>query len=738
MYEIKGFKPRLYQQTIMHSTIKSNTLIVLPTGMGKTKTAILSAIQRLNSHPNSKILFLTPTKPLAAQIQEEFIKCTSIDNNRILLFTGAVRPFERAKKWMDAKIIVSTPQGLTNDIINQKADLSKVSCIFFDECHHAVGDYDYVFIAKQYFANAKFPRIVGLTASPGSDIEKIKEVCKNLYIEEIEARTTDDVDVQPYVQKLETNYLIVELPDDMKKIKYLLDNCFKSKLTKIKELGFISSTNYTTKKDLLNLQKEIQKRIATGERDYSIWLAVSILAEAIKIGHASNLLETQDISPLYSYFKKLVEEGEKKKSKASKNLVIDPNFKEAYLLTRILYKKGEVHPKLKKLKEIASEKIRKNPKAKFMVFSQYRESSVKIASELNKINGIKAKIFVGQLKKRGTGLSQKEQIKLIEDFKKGIFNCMIATTVGEEGLDIPSVDEVIFYEPVPSAIRSIQRKGRTARINKGKVTILITKNTRDEIYRWTSYHKERKMYNILKELKSKLKLESQPVLSAFSKGNKENVRVIVDQREKGSGIAKEFSERNVEVELKSLDVGDFIVSDRIGIERKSIRDFVNSIIDGRLIPQIKALSNNFERPILLLEGTEDIYSVRNMHPNAIRGAVSMIVASFGIPIVHTRDMKDTASMIISIAKREQQGAKTDFGVRLERKPLTTKEQQEFIIESLPGIGPSLAKSLLKEFKTVKKIFNAKEEELTKVTKIGEKKSEEIIRIIHEEYEAPNE
>ena len=179
MHNIKNFKPRLYQETILNTCTNKNTLVVLPTGLGKTKIGILTAIARLNQYPDSKILFLTPTKPLANQIYNEFRESTNV--SEITLFTGAVPPKKRKELYKTAKIIISTPQGIENDIINNSIDLKKISLLAIDEAHRTVKDYSYTWIAKQYNANARFGRIVGLTASPGSELGTINEVCKNLF-----------------------------------------------------------------------------------------------------------------------------------------------------------------------------------------------------------------------------------------------------------------------------------------------------------------------------------------------------------------------------------------------------------------------------------------------------------------------------------------------------------------------------------------------------------------------------
>ena len=215
-------------------------------------------------------------------------------------------------------------------------------------------------------------------------------------------------------------------------------------------------------------------------------------------------------------------------------------------------------------------------------------------------------------------------------------------------------------------------------------------------------------------------------------------KIIIDHREPKSLIRELAKHHNVEV--KQLISADFIIQGRdtegkdiqIGIERKTTNDFLNSIIDKRIIQQLIQLKENFTTILLLIEGTENMYEIRNFHPNAIRGMLASITIDFQIPILQTRNYRDTAALIITIATRLEKPKKL-FPLLKQRKPLTLKEQQELIIESLPGIGPTLAKSLLAKFKSVKKIITASEEKLQKVEKIGKKKSEEIKKVIDSPY-----
>lgn len=730
--KIKNFTPRLYQQAILNTCSQKNCLVILPTGIGKTKTAILVAIHRLNLYPNSKILFLTPTKPLAEQIKNEFLNSTDIED--VIIFTGLTKPEEREKLWNNAKVIVATPQTISNDIVNSRIKLEEVSLFCVDEAHRSTGNYDSVWTSKQYFKKAKYPRIIGLTASPGSDMKTIKEVCNNLFIEAIEARTEEDQDVKPYIQELDTEYIEVKLPKKFERIKNYLEETFKSKINKLKILGVIKTkSEFATKKHLLSLQKNIQYRISTGEKNIILWQGISIIAEAIKAQHALELLETQGLKPSYTYMQGIYSTAEKTKVKATKNLAKDINFKSAFILIEKIQDK-EDHPKLNKLKEIVQKETQKNSKIKIIVFNHYRDSADGIVKELNKIPKVKAKLFVGQTKKGETGLTQKKQIEILEDFKKRKYNAIVSTSIGEEGLDIPKVDLVIFYEPIPSAIRTIQRTGRTARTEKGKVIVLVTKKTRDEAYRWTAFNKEKKMYRTLEKLKNNLQLEKkeQPTLNDYKQEPQSKLKIIADSREKGTGIPKELVDLGIEVETKNLYSADYVINN-IGIELKTKEDFLESIIDKRLLNQLIELKNNFKKQLIIIQGTEDIYSLRRIHPNAIRGMLTTIALSYNIPIIYTNNTKDTAALLHIIAKREIDIDKKDFGIRQDKKPLTLKEQQEYIIESLPGVGPLLAKSMLKKFKTVKKVINAKEDKLQKIEKIGKTKAKEIRKVVDEKY-----
>ncbi len=734
---IRNFTPRLYQQIILGTAAHKNTLVVLPTGMGKSAIAFMLAAQRLHLYPNSKVLMLAPTKPLCEQHVQTFRHHVDLPEEKIVLFTGEVSPEKREALWKEAKIVISTPQGLENDSINRRVKLEEISLLIFDEAHHATGDYSYVWLANQYEKLCKYPHILGLTASPGSDVETVREVCQNLKIERVEVRTEQDPDVKPYIQPIEKDWIKVEFPPELKQIQQYLRDCLKSKLMEAQKFGYCRSTGLT-KGELLGLQGELQKQLSSGIRDFEVLRSVSLVAEALKVEHALELLETQGIMPLQKYFQKLHQEALTSKVKAVKNLSVDINFKSAAHLTEELAEKDFPNPKLMKLKELVQGTIASQPEAKIIIFTQFRDSGEEIKKTMDGIS-ISNHLFFGQAKKNGVGFSQKQQKEILDRFRSGEFNVLIATSVAEEGLDIPSVDKVIFYEPIPSAIRSIQRRGRTGRQEAGEVVILITAGTRDEAHRWSAHHKEKKMYRNLEAVKKEFALGSLAAGEGKRQGlslqqyipNDQVVAILADHREKDNKTVKELIDLGVSVKTGQLETADYLVSGRVGVELKKVPDFVASIIDGRLLEQVRDLKKNVEKAVLIIEGEEDIYAVRKVHANAIRGMLASIVLDFGVPVLYTKNPRDTAGLLAVMAKREQDGSR-DFSLH-ERKPHTLKEQQEFLVSAFPGIGILTARNLLLYFGSVKALVNATKEELVAVEGVGEKTAERILALITGEY-----
>lgn len=808
--EHKYIKPnsieaRLYQQTIFASGLKTNTLAVLPTGLGKTIILALLIARRMEQHPTSFILVMAPTKPLVEQHLKTFQKTINIIEEEIIMLSGSVSPAKREKLWKQGQIILATPQVVENDLLAGRVDLSNCSLLGVDEAHRAVGDYAYVYVAKQYMRTAKHPLIFAITASPGSDQEKIQHVCSNLSIKNVETRMETSRDVKPYVQKTDIEWIHVDLPERFKRIKKLLERLLSARLKELKRQGWINSSSVTiSRRELLQLPPKITSQFDKVEDPSELYIALGMVGSSIRLTHALELLETQGISSLIKYFEKMRKEAES--SKATKTLISllkEDAMIVAYDIANQLASDDIEHPKIPILLEITQGMSEQSPGSKILVFTQYRNSARMLAKKLNDLPNIRASRFVGQASKAGDkGFSQKKQLEIMQQFRDGELNCLVATSVGEEGLDVSECDLVIFYDCVPSAIRNIQRRGRTGRKREGKVYVLITKDTRDEGYFWAAKHKERKMKRNLRELekfnKQKIDVNQRSIEDFFAAGEKkedeiqedvvfnedeffeeidiltneglvayekevlgdkekskieptisekqalkefeevekdeteQKIKIIIDTRESKSGIAKELSKLDVDIDLQQLSVADYILSSRIGVERKDTADFSQSIIDGRLFPQLIALKRSYELPMLIIEG-ETLYGHRAINPEAIRGAISSIMLSFDIRIVWTRNSKDSARFLRSLAKREQIKSDKTPVIRSEKAPVVTSELLEFIVAGFPNINSVLAKRIMKHFGSLEKFFSASVEEIQEVKGIGKKIAEEIKELIAIEY-----
>lgn len=746
-----AIEARLYQQVLAADVLKKgNTMIVAPTALGKTIVATLVAADRLEKVKNSKILVLAPSKPLAIQHESTFKEFLTVPCSSI---TGAVKTDERVKKWEKSQIICATPQTVESDLLKGRYSLKDVSLVVFDECHHGVGSYSYVYLASRYVKESKFNLILGLTASPGSDKEKIKEVCDNLYIQSIVVKTEEDNDVRPYFNPVAIDWVRVKMSSELEKIKTHVDKALKIRLKGLKNMGVIRTVS-VNKLDILKARGRVQSAIARSVNPKKeCFQAISILSAVINIQHSQELIETQGVVTFNKYVARL----RKKKTKAAKSLIQDPNFGKAIYLAREAEKHGLEHPKLKKVTDIIKKELGQNGQtklqsdryvkdadqksSKIMVFTQYRDSLEMIHQKLEK-EGIKSAKFFGQASRDGEkGLTQKEQKEIIKAFKIGEYDVLLSTSVAEEGIDIPAVDLVILYEPVPSEVRMIQRRGRTGRKRSGRVKVLITNGTRDEGYYWASVNKERRMKHqlidpdVLEELNSNAieRMENEKRVKVLDPTPKKEELPVVfaDTREGNSKVIRHLSEMEIDVKVQAMAVGDYQVSDEVVIERKTAKDFVDSIVDKRLFKQARSLMEEFKRPLIILEG-DDLYNGM-INPNAIRGSIASIALDFGISIIPTRNAQDTAAMIKRIAIREQSGEKTPIQIRTDKKPVNLWEQQLFIIESLPNIGPVNAKNLLEHFGTVANIINASESQLQEVEGIGKKTAANIRKVVDSKY-----
>ena len=628
---------RHYQENILKRCKNQNSLIVLPTGLGKTIIGILLIINRLKKYNNfGKIIILAPTRPLVMQHFEACRRLIDIDKEEISFLSGQIPPLKRIIIFQNSRVIISTPQVIKNDLMRSRYNLEEVPLIIFDEAHRTKGNYAYCFIADEYINNCKDPLIIGLTASPGKDFLNIQELCDNLFIENIVFKNYDDDDVREYIHDIDIILEKIELPIKILELGKIIEDLFNKFLKFFIERNLINpQKKYYSKLDFLRIAEDLsfslkyQELVNSGyfdneeylnrlnfkdpkiidivhKKNLNIHLIYSYCSSCISLLHSKDILETQDIS----MFKNFLEKSEYKAeldNLSSKRIVTSKHFK----LIKSIIENNDIqeltHPKIEKIISLIKTEFEKYSNKKILIFTQYREIAEKLKNEINKqfSTVLVAEKFIGQSSKiNDIGYSQREQIQVLKSFRDGKINILTATCIAEEGLDIPNVDAIIFYEPVASEIRYIQRRGRTGRYSDGRCYILIAENTIDIPFFKVAQRKENTMNSVL---------INSDQLDLVENIIRENISISNDIQKdlSKSELIKDFKERKErEKEIlahKSIDkiiqeIDEFSKSDKYKILRNHNITFLSDItninknkLENKMLKMKKQNFNNKKR-----------------------------------------------------------------------------------------------------------------------------------------------
>lgn len=520
---------RQYQANILKKCRNKNSLVVLPTGLGKTIIAILLIAKKLKKYQeHGKILILAPTRPLVAQHLSSCQKFLNLNHEKISLLTGRISPEKRIITFRNSRIIISTPQVIKNDVLRGRYSLKNVVLTIFDEAHRTKGNYAYTFLSKEYIKKCKDPLILALTASPGKDYDNIQELCNNLFIENIIFKTFEDPDVEKYIHEIDVFLEKVALPINILEISQIIENLFQKFLEFFTERNLLSSSQkYYSKMTFLQLAQDLSFSLQYGdlfsneackeelydklhfndppiieivrEKKLNVHSIFSYCSSCISLLHAKELLETQHIYLFKSFLEKLQYKTDQD-NKSARRIISSDHFHLINSLLEEKYCQNLIHPKIDRLLKIISEEITTFHNHKILVFTQYREMAAILESMINQTfpNKIRAEKFIGQSTTiHERGFSQKRQIEILNDFRNNKIDVLTATSVAEEGLDIPNVDAIIFFEPVASEIRHIQRRGRTGRHSPGRCYILIAKDSVDVPFYIVAKKKEDTMNSVL-------------------------------------------------------------------------------------------------------------------------------------------------------------------------------------------------------------------------------------------------
>lgn len=850
-----AIEARAYQLSALDHCLSASTLLVLPTGMGKTPIEIMVLAERLRN-PGGRGIMLAPTNALVNQHLSDLKNLLKLpDGEEIVGLTGSVAPKKRRGIWESAKIVVATPQVVRNDVQNGITRLDDVALLIVDEAHRATGKHAMAQVGDLFAEQQPDGLIIAATASPGHIEADINEVCNRLQIVNIHARPPGDALLAPYATGLEVNDVLVEVPDELRLLAQPLEIWLSRIVERLRRLGFYTRQGHITSGGLQEAQQRISISIGNGESFG--YRAAKDNGIAMRLTNLISYLLCQGVAATREALSR-IGQGGKDEKKSTREFAADPRITQ---LKDTLATMDECHNKVTMVRRMVRRQLKESPESRIIVFANFRDTVEEISRILTDIDGAIPQRFVGQASREGSaGMTQKVQLESLDAFRSGEANVLVATSVGEEGLDVPNADLVIFYEPVGSEIRTIQRRGRTGRQRAGTVHVLIAKDTRDEGARASAKYREERMFRSIQQVRRKrgggsigseganlsaftledgglasdfLKTESKrlapeindsvapalvvtqpeiepkpepkdlarrmrptgqigldsypteseptrliveaPVLAAetlvqtihgdapIPEGD--GVIVFIDHREEKSALAARLRQEGLTVEIVTLPVGDVKISDQILIERKSTRDFIDSLLDGRLLDQATRLVGAAPRSLLVLEGN-DLFQHRAVNGQAIMGALATLTLDYGLPVVTSADTAETARFIAVSARRETKMLEHLSTVAQNRlrssehpdqsdnvaaanvfdsivpildatkAPLSEARQREVhgitrsMLEQVPGIGPALASRILERWPSMAALAGATDEEIVQVTGLSVNLAQEIVRILH--------
>ena len=489
-----GVDARAYQIRSLKNALTSSCLMVMPTGFGKTAVEWMMMAEFLRKS-KKKILLIAPTTGLVEQQQRMAQEMLKIDDDLIVRYTGETSPSKRKAIWDAGTILIATSQVIRNDATNNLICLGDVSLIIFDEAHHATGNHAYAQVGDLYLKSNPKGFTLGATASPGSTKSAILEVARRLGIDRLDISKREDSLLQPYAVELDNKIIGIDLPDALITLIYPLQEHQAREIESLRRMGFMAPVENLTSKIITETQMNVSRAIE--RRDSRGYNAARKVSDLRRMHMLLDLVKTQGIMPALSYLDKAEDDG--RTGDRGTNRFIGTNV--IHNFRKVAKELGEIHPKCEIVCEMVKDKVSKSPESRILIFTEYRYTVHNLTKILGEIPGVKASQFIGQSSSgKKKGMTQKQQLQRLSEFRSGEINVLVATSVGEEGLDVPSADLVLMYEPVPSAIRAIQRRGRTARQSSGTVKTLIARNTRDEFVNMASRKREERMYKNLETI----------------------------------------------------------------------------------------------------------------------------------------------------------------------------------------------------------------------------------------------
>ncbi|XP_042301766.1 Fanconi anemia group M protein [Sceloporus undulatus] len=516
-----GAEWRGYQARAARAALEANTLLCLPTGLGKTLVAAAVALNFYRWFPAGRVLFLAPTKPLVAQQRRAAAALAGIPARHLAQITGGTQIADRKEIWRNKRVFFLTPQIMINDLSRGICPAAEVKCLIIDEAHRALGNYAYCQVVKELCKYTQEFRILALTATPGSDAKAVQQVISNLLISHIELCTEDSPDIQPYSHERQVEKCVVPLGKELVEIQNAYIKVLEAFAGRLIRLRVLSQREIPslTKYQIILARDQFRKNPPSRFPGMPQGVIEGDFALCISLYHGYELLLQMGMRSLYIFLSGIIG-GSKGMTRAKNELGRNEDFVMLYSQLESMFAETSVssaddsnttlgtgnkkpfvysHPKLKKLEEVVVEHFRswkehedeKMPEDKpadtrVMIFSSFRDSVQEIAEMLSQhFPVVRVMTFVGHSTGKGKstkGFTEKEQLEVVKRFREGGYNTLVSTCVGEEGLDIGEVDLIICFDAQKSPIRLVQRMGRTGRKRRGRIVVILSEGREERTY----------------------------------------------------------------------------------------------------------------------------------------------------------------------------------------------------------------------------------------------------------------
>ncbi|XP_075609244.1 Fanconi anemia group M protein [Balearica regulorum gibbericeps] len=528
-YPVRGYQVRMARAALL-----GNTLVCLPTGLGKTFVAAVVMYNFYRWFPSGKVLFLAPTKPLVAQQMEACACVMGIPTRHMVEMTGGTQALSRRELWTTKRVFFLTPQIMVNDLSRGTCPAVEIKCLVIDEAHKALGNHAYCQVVRELSKYTNQFRILALSATPGSDTKAVQQVISNLLIAQIEVCAEDSPEIQPYSHERQVEKIVVPLGEELVEIQNAYIQVLETFAGRLIKIGVLARRDIPklTKYQIILARDQYRKNPSSQNVGIHQGIIEGDFALCISLYHGYELLLQMGVRSLFIYLFGIMD-GSKGLTRTKNELGRNEDFMKLYQQLRDMfsdtslasanenvYKSKTVfenkkkfiysHPKLKKLEEIVIEHFKSWKKGcsktdqvttestsvdtvdtRVMIFSSFRDSVQEIAEMLSRLSPIvRVMTFVGHSTGKSTkGFTQKEQLEVVKRFREGGYNTLVSTCVGEEGLDIGEVDLIICFDAQKSPIRLVQRMGRTGRRRQGRIVVILAEGREERTYNQSQSNK---------------------------------------------------------------------------------------------------------------------------------------------------------------------------------------------------------------------------------------------------------